>query len=52
MIKLKNKEIISLDLWDTAGGEQYRSMLGMYYKNAQGVILVYDVRNRASFKAL
>ena len=51
IITIDNKDI-RLDLWDTAGQEQYRS-LGMYfYKDAHIVVLVYDITNRDSFDAL
>ena len=40
---------ISIDIWDTAGQEQYRSLNRLFYKNAKAVILVYDVSNKLSF---
>ena len=51
IITVDNKDL-QLDLWDTAGQEQYRS-LGMYfYKDSYIVILVYDITNRESFDDL
>ena len=44
----ENKSI-SIDIWDTAGQEQYRSLNRLFYKNAKAVILVYDVSNKLSF---
>ncbi|KAG8874309.1 Insulin-like growth factor 2 mRNA-binding protein 3 [Tulasnella sp. 332] len=43
---------VELSIWDTAGSERHRTMTSAYYRGAQGVILVYDVFNRASFEAL
>ena len=43
------KKSISIDIWDTAGQEQYRSLNRLFYKNAKAVILVYDVSNKLSF---
>ena len=39
-------------IWDTAGQEIYRSLASFYYKDADGVILVYDATNRKSFDEL
>jgi len=41
-----------LAIWDTAGQERFRTLTPGYYRGAQGVILVYDVANRASFTRL
>ena len=41
-----------LDIWDTAGQEQYRSLGKHFYKDAFIVILVYDISNKNSFEDL
>ncbi|KAJ3078246.1 Ras- protein Rab-18-B, partial [Quaeritorhiza haematococci] len=41
-----------LTIWDTAGQERFRTLTSSYYRGAQGVILVYDVSNRATFEHL
>lgn len=41
-----------LAIWDTAGQERFRTLTPSYYRGAQGVILVYDVANKASFTKL
>uniref|UniRef100_A0A8C5IHU1 RAB42, member RAS oncogene family n=1 Tax=Junco hyemalis TaxID=40217 RepID=A0A8C5IHU1_JUNHY len=38
-----------LQLWDTAGQEQFRSITKSFYRSAAGVLLVFDLTNRASF---
>lgn len=43
------KEIYSIQLWDTAGQEKYRSIPPKYYTNADGILLLYDIGNRKSF---
>ena len=48
-ISLNNK-IFRLQIWDTAGQENYRSITRAYYKNSVCSILVYDISNRDSFE--
>lgn len=51
-VTLKSGNILKLNLWDTAGEEKFRSMLPMYYKNAKGAILTYDIGNKQSFESI
>lgn len=44
------KQRIKIQLWDTAGQERFRAVTSAYYRGAQGVVLVFDVTNRASFE--
>ncbi|KAJ6233165.1 ras and ef-hand domain-containing protein [Anaeramoeba flamelloides] len=37
------------ETWDTAGQEKFRTITSNYYRNAQGVAVVYDVTNEESF---
>ena len=43
---------IKFEIWDTAGQEKYRALNQIFYKDASICILVYDVTNMISFKAL
>jgi small GTP-binding protein len=43
---------IQLQIWDTAGQEQYRSLAPMYYRAANVAILFFDVTNFSSFQSL
>jgi small GTP-binding protein len=43
---------IELQIWDTAGQEKFRSLGPIYFRNAIGAIVVYDVTNRQSFEDL
>jgi len=38
-----------LQIWDTAGQEQYRSITTLFYKEASVCILVYDITIKSSF---
>ena len=41
---------VRLRIWDTAGSERFRAINRSFFRNALGVITVYDVTDRASFK--
>jgi hypothetical protein len=41
-----------MDLWDTAGQEKFRSLLTLYYKNSDAVIIVFDVNDPNTFKTV
>ena len=41
---------ISLDIWDTAGQEKYKSLTKFFYKDAAAAILVYDITQKDSFE--
>lgn len=45
-------ETIKLQLWDTAGQERFRAITSSYYRNAHGIILVFDVTDKDTFKDL
>ena len=40
---------IKLQIWDTAGQERFRSIAKAYFRNAVGVILVFDITERKTF---
>ena len=40
---------VKLQLWDTAGQEKFRSISRAYFRNAEGVLLVFSVTDRQSF---
>lgn len=39
-----------LSIWDTAGQERYHSLGPIYYRNANGAILVFDITDTSSFE--
>ena len=40
---------IQLNIWDTAGQEQYRSMAPIYYQNSHAIIIVFSFDDQNSF---
>ena len=49
-VTLKNGIKIKLKLVDTAGQERFKSLASSYFKNANGVLFVFDISNLKSFK--
>jgi Ras-related protein Rab-1A len=45
-------KIVTLQIWDTNGCERFHSLAPAYYRQALGVLLVYDITCAASFDAL
>ena len=43
---------VKLQIWDTAGGEQFRSLAHIYYKDASAVCLCYDSTSEESYDSL
>lgn len=39
-----------LEITDTAGQERFRTLTSSYYRNANAIIVVYDITNEESFK--
>ena len=40
---------VKLQIWDTAGQEKFQSVASSYYRNAHGILLIYDVTGANSF---
>ena len=47
-----DKYNIKFDIWDTAGMEKFRSLNAQFYKDANIVILVYEIINLNSFNSI
>jgi small GTP-binding protein len=40
---------VKLQIWDTAGQERFRSIAKAYFRNAVGVLLLFDICDRKTF---
>ena len=47
-----DNKTIQVKLWDTAGQERFQSLTQNYFRNAEGVLLTYDITNSDSFDNL
>eukprot|EP00347_Sterkiella_histriomuscorum_P016517 403352881 len=43
---------LNLELWDVSGQDKFRALTNMYYRDADGAILVFDVTDKESFENL
>ena len=41
-----NKVHFTLNIWDTAGEEKYHALAPLYYRDADGAVLVFDMTNK------
>ena len=47
-----DNNIYRIQIWDTAGQENFKSITRSYYKNSACALIVYDISNRISFENL
>ena len=45
-----DNQIYRIQIWDTAGQENFRSITRAYYKNSVCALVVYDITKRESFE--
>ena len=45
-----NNKRVKLQIWDTAGQEKFNSITTAYYRNARGVVIMYDVTREQTFE--
>jgi len=51
-LRWDNKTSIRLQLWDIAGQERFGHMTRVYYKEAVGALIVFDVTRQKTFQAV
>ncbi|KAK6031390.1 Ras family protein, partial [Ostertagia ostertagi] len=47
-----DKDKVKLQIWDPSGQERFRSVVHLYYRNAQAVVFVYDLTHQRTFDRL
>jgi small GTP-binding protein len=47
-----NGTAVEIQLWDTAGQEQYRSLGPVYFRSAGAAIVVFDLTNEHTFRSI
>lgn len=47
-----DKYDITTQIWDTSGDKSYRGLISNYYKNADVVLMVFDITKRKTFKGI
>ena len=45
-----NNKIVRIELWDSAGTEKFHSLTSGFFRNAQGIMVMFDVTNPTSFE--
>ena len=51
-LQSKSGEEVNLEIWDTAGQERYDSLLPMYYRGANVLLLIFSLNDPVSFNNL
>lgn len=55
-VDFKVKEItvddqkVKLQIWDSAGQDRFKNITSSYYKNSNGIIVVYDITRRETYE--
>ena len=47
-----SEQQVKLHIWDTGGHEKFRAMVRMYYRDAVGAIICYDITTENSYSSV
>ena len=48
----KDGKEVNVKIWDTAGQERFRTLPHSFYKDANGVVLVFDVSDSKTYRGV
>lgn len=51
-IQVEDGSMVKMHIWDTAGQEKFRALTNSYFRDAQIVVLVYDITSEKSFQEM
>lgn len=51
-VKIDNNLFVKLNIWDTCGSENFRSLTSQYYRKAHAIVLIFDLTDEKSFEDL
>ena len=51
IIEVDDKKV-KLQLWEVSGDEKFKYLVSKYYRNCQGLIMMFDLTNKESFENL
>ena len=49
---VESKYLVKLQIWDTAGQEQFRAITRTFYRDAHAALVVFDLTNFSTFDSL
>ena len=52
LITTDDQSLVKVQIWDTAGTERFRTITPIYYRNVDGVLLVFDITDAESFETI
>ena len=52
ILKMSDSSLIKLQMWDTAGQENFISLIRTYYKDVGGAIIIFDLCDRRTFNSV
>ena len=52
IVTLPSNQQVKMHIWDTGGSERFRTMVSLYYRDAQAAIIFYDVTNESSLESV
>lgn len=52
LINTDDQSLVKVQIWDTAGTQRFRTITPIYYRNVDGVLLVFDITDSESFETI